>query len=64
MPAKLARIDVDRRLHHHQAEITYLSELLNQAALARLEARADRSPSHIAALIAQLELDVVAALES
>ncbi|HAM22192.1 MAG TPA: hypothetical protein DCQ04_07950 [Actinobacteria bacterium] len=64
MPGKLARFDVDRRLHHQKAEITHLSGLPNQSAMARLEAQADRSPSHIAPLIAQLELDVVAALKS
>lgn len=34
MPGKLARFDVDRRLHHQKAEITHLSGLPNQSAMA------------------------------
>ena len=62
MPLKLARMDVDKRLHHHAAEIARLSLVPNDSAIARAEAGADRSVAHIAHLIAQLELEVVATL--
>lgn len=62
MPLKLARVDVDKRLHHHAAEIALLSMVPNDSAIARAEAGADRSVAHIAQLIAQLEPEVVAGL--
>jgi len=63
VPLKLAQTDVDKRLQMHEDKIAQLHSVLIDSAKERVEGRALRtSPEHVSRLIAQLELDVVAAL--